>query len=224
MENELSFATSNNLILGTSKMKFVFFKIFILLCLLSISAKSLHAETDTSQILSKAEQLFDRGDYEKSSTTLLKLGSEKIIEKNKEHWSATDIERYCLLKARLSYAFGNSSDMKMWLQKLYNQNPNTKLDPFKDPPQSHEIWTSFSEEDAQKANASENTSTATTEVKTEDKKDMKDEKNLGDQFRSLDDKLRQKSRFWIGLAPLGIGHFDAGYKYSRSHYFIYLVN
>lgn len=186
-------------------------KIIFLITSLSLSINVLHAQSNVNQTLSTAEQLFDRGDYEKSSSTLEKLGSEKSIESSIEKWPATESERYFLLKARLSYAFGHNADVKKWLRRLYDQNSNTKLDPLKDPPQSHEIWTSFAEEDSKEADS--------TDVKPETKPETKATENLSDQFKSLDDKLRQKSRFWIGLAPFGIGHFDAGYKYSKSGLF-----
>ncbi len=184
----------------------------IIACLSFFAFERSFAVDAVGSTLDHAEKLFEEGEYEKAEKSLSALGKGPELEGSLESWYTSDVRRYFLLRARLAYAFGREGEMKQALTRLFEEAPDTSLDPLKDPPQAHTIWRSLQKDrvPSGKKDAASRTTIQNQENKNQhpDKPAINDEKPLTEKFRSLDDALRQKSRFWIGLAPFGIGHFD----------------
>jgi hypothetical protein len=89
-----------------------------------------------------------------------------------------------LLKARLELAFDRSREIKPWLRRAHAANPELTLDPVKDPPQLVALWEEIK---AEGAPATTTPAAAAGPVTAN----------------------ASPSPFWVGVLPLGIGHFDA---------------
>jgi hypothetical protein len=84
--------------------------------------------------LKEAEALYAAGDFESASR-----GVNDLLIRD-QGLSAEARGRVYLMKARLELAFGRGAEIRLWLAKAHEANPNLDLDPVKDPPQLNAVW------------------------------------------------------------------------------------
>lgn len=188
--------------------------------------------------LQQAEKLFARGRFDEANRLVMALiGTPSGL-------LGPELSRALLLKARLENAFGRDRQMLVWLEKLYAHDPMARLDPLLDPPHAFDhlrtlrkSGTLLSGQKAQPAVKSPlgtqgkvpagQTPTAqipagqtpagdgqNSELSEPSDESPSGLKAMEDALLKQDAYLRQESRFWVGLLPFGIGHFDAE-QYSQ---------
>jgi hypothetical protein len=145
--------------------------------------------TGSSQ-LREVESLYATGEYSKAAQRL-----NNLLEVESTLASSERAQIY-LMKARLELAFDRDREIKPWLRKAYQANPNLSLDPVKDPPQLLARWDEIK-------TAANN---PTLQSKT-DKTKSPEGRSTSPQYITAQ---ASPSPFFIGLLPFGLGHFDAG--------------
>jgi len=85
--------------------------------------------------LERAERHFSNGSFEKAAEDLNPL----LVDDSA--LGRAEKSRLYLLKARLDLAFGNDSNLDIWLGRAFKSDPSLNLDPLNDPPLLVTRWT-----------------------------------------------------------------------------------
>lgn len=164
---------------------------FSIVCLPNPQVKifsSAHAQTmSTATIdyqLDKAERQFDNGEFERARSTLT-----PILNSTSSLSQSQKVKLY-ILKSRVEFAFEGDKALQPWIEKLYDADPNVKLDPMKDPPAAHAVLKNLKNSKRVIPQPTQN-------------------KELPIAVETSEYNVREISRYWVKLLPFGIGHFDA---------------
>jgi hypothetical protein len=124
--------------------------------------------------LTEVEQLYAAGDFDGASHQINELLTHEA------DLPRAELARVFLMKARLEMAYGRQPEIRLWLTKAYQVNPQLTLDPVKDPPSLIAAWRELRKHQTQAA------------------------------VRAPAPEEPSPGRFLAGLMPLGLGHLEAG--------------
>jgi hypothetical protein len=146
------------------------------------------------------QQTVAAGDYKNGAKLI------KEIPKNATFDRATEKE-LCLSAARIAFAMDKKRRAYNWLERLYQVDASSKLDPVIDPPEAFAVWAEVVQKNVAKERQ---------EMARNIGSDNRRDEQFDDQKHDL---LRKRASFWIGIMPFGIGHFDIG-DYEKGALFI----
>lgn len=108
---------------------------FLLVTLLLLLSRPLvGAPTQIETSLTRAEDFYARGNYAAAENELAGL------KKAENGLAKTEKARLYLLQARLEFVFNDGANAQPILEKLHAVQPETELDPVKDPPLALKMW------------------------------------------------------------------------------------
>jgi hypothetical protein len=205
----------------------------VLLCLTFVTS-TVHAQAQLShqEKLVQAENDFKKGYFKEAAKI-----TDQVFENNAA-LSAEEKSQLFLLKSRISFAFGQSQQMEKWLDLLYEVNPHVELDPLQDPPAAYEYLKKLRIKNPPKPLAIKTPlplpppalppSKPPAEESPGEITPPAESESLAAKIARTEEPLKSESRFWLGLVPFGIGHFDArqpeeGYLYLGTESLIILV-
>lgn len=156
-----------------------------------------------SATLQDIQRLFSAGHFERASR---RVNEVLVLEKD---FTARERAQLYLMKARLEMAFGRQGELKLWLSKAYEVDPDLTLDPVLDPPPLHATW-----EDVKRRTDPSATSKQNRQL-------FRGSEGAKESTPSMAASVEvdHRASFWPGLLPLGVGHFDAG-RYKEGALFL----
>lgn len=167
------------------------------------------SNADVQLLLAEAEALFDQGEFRRALDLVGNFDAIRLAKQDPALGA-----RVALLKTRLAHAFGDEVEMMKGLDELMAIAPQSRLDPLKDPPTAQAYWRRLQEKarlEAPSPRVPEDPAQAPLEI------DNAPAVTPG--LLPGEPELKRESRFWVGLLPFGIGHFDSG-SYAKGALFL----
>lgn len=168
------------------------------------------SSSDDRLNLEAAKRFYEQGDYQAADRKL------DILALREAHLGLEALKELYVYKSRVEFAFGRLEKMKLWLDRLHRLDASYELDPAFDSWAARAYFSELQQRRSGRDTPGESdhdpahTESPDAEKPEDHEHSPGDDASLFEQLHAEQDKLREASQFWVGLLPLGIGHFDAG--------------